>query len=287
MRIIADSGSTKTDWVCINKNKKPVFITTEGINPLLLDDTSIKNIFDFFLNEIDNKTPVESIAFYGAGVRNEQASRLKNIFIQHLNNNNLINNEIDCIFESDLLCAARALFQQRKGIACILGTGSNSCIYDGENIFDNIPAMGYILGDEGGGAKLGIRFVNALYKRQLPEQLKNDFEREYNLSLDKIIENVYRQSMPNRFLATFAKFIFSKIHIEEINTLVKNHFLDFIKLNIEPYNSQNLPVGFVGSIAYYFQDQLTEAAKIRQIKIDKIIKSPINGIIKYHFPNDF
>ena len=183
----------------------------------------------------------------------------------------------------DLLAAARALCGKEKGIACILGTGSNSCYYDGEKIVDNVSPLGYILGDEGSGAVLGKLLVGDVLKNQLPKELCDKFLKEYDLDRMKIIEAVYKKPAANRFLASLSPFLNKNIEEPSIHRLVLNAFKAFFVRNIENYeNYKSMPVSFVGSVAYYYRDVLAEAAKALDITIGVVIKSPMEGLLKYH-----
>ena len=185
---------------------------------------------------------------------------------------------------SDLLGAARALCGHNYGIASILGTGANSCLYDGERIIANTPALGYILGDEGSGGVMGRLFLHELYKGVLSENIRLEFEQEYSLKMSDVIQRVYREPMPNRFLASLAPFVHRHLSDPAVKRLVTDNFRDFFRYNIRPYNHSELPVSFVGSVAWYFRDQLAEAADIEGFTIDTILKSPIEGLLRFHIP---
>ena len=172
---------------------------------------------------------------------------------------------------------------QKEGIACILGTGSNSCYYDGKEIVDNVSPLGYILGDEGSGAVLGKLLVGDVLKNQLPKELCDKFLAEYDLDRQKIIEGVYKKPAANRFLASLSPFLIKNIEEPAIHRLVLNAFKSFFVRNIENYkNYKSMPVNFVGSVAFYYKDVLAEAAKALDITIGTIIKSPMEGLVKYH-----
>ena len=183
---------------------------------------------------------------------------------------------------SDLLGSARALCGHNYGIASILGTGANSCLYDGTSIVMNTPAMGYILGDEGSGASLGKRLLHDLYKGVLSEKVKASFEAETGLVMPEIINKVYRQPLPNRFLASLSTFIHTHLDVPEMRQLVIDTFVDFFRFNIAPYQRPDLPVSFVGSIAYFFESELREAAESQGFTLGTILRSPIEGLIRFH-----
>lgn len=182
----------------------------------------------------------------------------------------------------DLLGAARAVCGQSAGVACILGTGANSCLYDGNDIVQNTPPLGYALGDEGSGAVLGIRFLNALYKGFMPDAVATDFQRDMNMTTADVIARVYRQPMANRFLASLSPFISSHLHEPQVRQLVVDNFRDFFRRNIVQYGHRDLPVGFVGSMAFHYAEQLAEAAACEGFSVGRVIKSPIDGLAAYH-----
>lgn len=303
---MADSGSTKTDWMLLGETGRKSF-QTQGLNPVLMSEEQIVGILQCeLLPELPNEDCFE-VFFYGAGVRAEFVGKMEQAFQQafasgspfatiaphvtrhnpHITRHNphitLHTPHITLHAASDLLGAARALCGHAEGIACILGTGSNSCLFDGENIVQNTPALGYILGDEGSGASLGKRFLNALFKGVLSESLCIDFQKETSLSLDEIIKKVYREPMPNRFLASFSKFI--HLHLEEdeaLRELVKDEFRRFFRHNIVPYQRRDLAVNFVGSIAHHYEPLLREAACNEGFEVGLVVASPIGRLADYH-----
>ena len=181
---------------------------------------------------------------------------------------------------SDVLGAARALFGGREGIACILGTGANSCLYDGRRITANVPPLGYILGDEGSGAVLGRLFINALFKGGLPAAMRDEFLKETGLTLADIINKVYREPLANRFLASTSAFIHNHLYNSRLRSLVVDNFRSFFKRNVNLYGRRDLPVGAVGSIAFYYKSELLEAAEAEGYTVGKVIKSPMEGLVK-------
>jgi N-acetylglucosamine kinase-like BadF-type ATPase len=183
---------------------------------------------------------------------------------------------------SDLMAAARALCQHEEGIACILGTGANSCLYDGNEIVQNTPALGYILGDEGGGAVLGRMFLNAIFKNPLYAAIRDNYLAETKLTQADIINKVYRESMANRFLATTSLFISQHLDNTLLSNLVVQNFREFFSHNIVPYQRFDLPVHFVGSMAHHYEEQLEQAAKAEGFRLGRVMKSPMEGLISYH-----
>lgn len=280
--VIADSGSTKTDWALldfqnIKSDKKVVRYSTQGITPIHQSDDVIRQILHSELLADFPEKSVDRVCFYGSGVRPEQEARM----IKILNEAFPTATAIEA--HSDLLGAARALCGHHEGVACILGTGANSCLYDGRQIVKNTPALGYILGDEGSGAVLGKRLVHALYSGLLSEDIKTTFEKETKLSLPALIERVYRQPLANRFLASLTEFIARHLDDEkELDTLVRDNFANFLAVHICPYGRPDLPVSFIGSVAWYFQTQLREAASQLHLQVGTIVRSPLEGLIAYH-----
>ena len=183
---------------------------------------------------------------------------------------------------SDMLAAAHGLCGQEAGIACILGTGSNSCFYNGKEIVSNISPLGFILGDEGSGAVLGKLLVGDILKNQLPATLKEEFLKQFDLTPPEIIDRVYRQPFPNRFLASLSPFIAQHLEEPAIRQLVMNSFIAFFRRNVMQYDYKQYPVHFIGSIAYCYKEILQDAARQTGIQIGKILQSPMEGLIQYH-----
>ena len=270
MILTADSGSTKTDWIVSDANSvQKEKITTQGINPFHMSADVIENILR---NELATKTDTDNITeihFYGAGCTAARIPVMKGILTSVFPNANVVE------VASDLLGAAKALCGNQEGIACILGTGANSCLYDGEKIVSNVSPMGYILGDEGSGAVIGKTFIGELYKGGHSDFIPV-FENETGLTSADIIQKVYREPLANRFLASLTVFI--NAHIREqkwIDEMVTECFRLFFRRNIVHYERPDLKVNFVGSIAYHFREQLTEAADLEGFEIGKILKSPL------------
>ena len=278
MILIADCGSTKIDWCLLNGKEKVAQIFTTGMNALLMTQEEMtQRIADELMPNIANYEVTE-IYYYGAGIISDE---IKSHVINALKANIPSATKIEV--DSYLLAAARALCGHKPGIACILGTGSNSCYYDGEKVVDNVSPLGYILGDEGSGAVLGKLLVGDVLKKQLPEHLCEKFLKEYNLDRNKIIDAVYRKPAANRFLAQFAPFLEHNIEEPSIHRIVLHSFIDFFVRNVENYdNYKELPCNFVGSIALLEKATLLEAAKSQGITVGNIIQDPMEGLIKFH-----
>ena len=278
MILIADCGSTKIDWCVVNDGKVVEQIFTSGINALLMTEEQIRETLAAELAEKVKGYAIESVYYYGAGcLFDDICANVRRAIAHNVPTAKTIE------VHSDLLAAARALCGQNEGIACILGTGSNSCYYNGKEIVDNVSPLGYILGDEGSGAVLGKLLVCDVLKNQLPKELCEKFLAEYDLDRQKIIEGVYKKPAANRFLASLSPFLIKNIEEPAIHRLVLNAFKSFFVRNIENYsNYKSMPVSFVGSVAFYYKDVLAEAAKALDIIIGTIIKSPMEGLVKYH-----
>lgn len=270
--LIADGGSTKIDWTIVSRISQKTF-RSPGINPVLWDIGKIEQMLQEGVpHEI--LSDVESVYFYGAGCLGRSAEKMQEALMR------VVAHDAEIEVESDLLGAARALFGNERGIACILGTGSNSALYDGKEIISNIHPLGYILGDEGSGASIGKHFLNALYKGRLPESLRKDFETETGLTYDDVIDHVYRQPMANKFLASLVIFVSKRR--KECAELLNEEFENFIEKDILPYNHCELPVGIVGGVGYEFHDELKEIFLRHRLKLNKVVAKPMENLVDYH-----
>jgi Predicted N-acetylglucosamine kinase len=276
--LIADSGSTKTDW-CVCRNGEIVqALQTQGLNPYHQTEEVIAEVLT---NELKSALRTElkpdtQVIFYGAGCANEAAcSRVRNVIEAVLG-------LTDVQVYTDLLGAARALCGHKEGIACVLGTGSNSCLYDGKQIVANVPPLGYILGDEGSSAVLGRRLLSDCFKNQLPPALQEEFLKKYNLSQEKVLDRVYRQPLVNRFLASLTPFLSEHREVPEVHKLLVESFTEFLQRNVIQYRRPWLPINCVGSIASVFSAELKEAAEALGMEMGVILQSPMKGLIAYH-----
>lgn len=277
MKLIADSGSTKTDWVLAGDNGVEDRLRTQGINPFHQSEDDMIAILNDLSGQLGGSECMpSSVFFYGSGVRPELEGLMVRLLRSALPTAEVVE------AHGDLLGAARAVCGRSEGVACILGTGSNSCLYDGRQIVSNTPPLGYVLGDEGSGAVLGRNLLNALYKGFLPDALKTAFERETGLSMADVIARVYRQPMANRFLASLSPFISRHLDCPQIRQLVVGCFRDFFHRNVIRYERPDLAVGFVGSIAFCYQELLREAAEAEGVVVGSILKSPVDGLVVYH-----
>lgn len=276
--LIADSGSTKTDWVCFQPGSEApqIEVHTVGLNPFHVSDNEILSVFNHELLPQLGDTKIDSVYFYGSGVRPEVEGRMEGLIRQVFPTAHTVE------AHSDLLGACRALCGGQSGIACILGTGANSCVYDGKEIVHNTPALGYILGDEGSGAVLGKHLLHDLYTGVLSQNIKAVFERETGMQLSEIINKVYRQPQANRFLASLSEFIHRHLDDEGIRQLVYTTFNDFCSYHLARYGRRDLPVSFVGSIAWYYQEQLKLILQMQGYQVGTIMQSPLQGLVAYH-----
>lgn len=282
MILIADSGSTKTDWAWIKNGTIVHRATTAGINPVHQTEEEIEKVVtQLFPRKEEGEwrkenTSLKWVFFYGSGCIPEKKGVVEKVLRKVFPEAEKIE------VENDLLGAARAVCQYQEGLACILGTGSNSCYYDGDKIVENIPPLGYILGDEGSGAVLGKLFLNALFKGTLPASMKEDFLQKSSLTYPEIIQRVYRQPMANRFLASTSLYIYEHLDEPALRELVKDNFRDFFRKNIAKYQRTNLSIGAIGSIAYHYRELLREVAEEEGYTLGKVAKSPMEGLVAFH-----
>jgi len=276
MILVADSGSTKTEWKVVQDGKSHDSLFTSGINPFFLRSEEIYSLLNNELKDLAGSF-FESVYYYGTGcnspAREETVRKALNEYFRPGN----------ILIGSDLIAAARSLCGNKPGIACIIGTGSNSCYYDGSLIVANVSPLGYILGDEAGAAVIGRKLVSGVLKKQVPEHVIKQFFETYKITPAEIQENVYMKPFPNKFLGQFSKFISANIHIPELQEIIISCFDDFIKRNILQYpESKVLPVHFTGSIAWYFRSFLEDLLIQNDLLPGIITLSPMDGLIKYH-----
>lgn len=277
-KLIADAGSTKVEWALIGPDGKlEANFTTPGFNSLMAEKEEIQSALADVDTLLKDYEMPEEIRFYGAGCVSRQVCQKVEDALRAVWGSEII------AAESDLVGAARALFGKSKGIACILGTGSNSCLYDGEKIAVNVPSLGFILGDEGSGASLGKRLINDAFKGHLPSPVREKFLAEHNITLDDILDMVYRRKEANKFLASLVPFLSRYLWNPYVYSLVLEEFRSFIRRNIAMYpGAHTLPISFIGSIAVVFENVLREAASAEGYSVAAIMKSPVPGLISYH-----
>lgn len=276
MILIADSGSTKTDWCVVENGEIIQRVFTKGMNPFFQTEEEMKTELKETLLPQLPKKDLEAVYFYGAGCTPEKTPQVHSAISATLP----VKGEVEV--SSDMVGAARGLCGHKPGIACILGTGSNSCYYDGQNITANVSPLGFILGDEGSGAVLGKLMVGSLLKNQMTPGLKEKFLEQFKLTPADIIDRVYRKPFPNRFLASLSPFLSQNIEDPTVHALVLDSFKAFLQRNVKQYDYQNCEVHLIGSVAYYYRNILAEAAEATGVKLGNILQSPMPGLVQYH-----
>jgi len=275
MLLIADSGSTKCDWVLFkNKEQEPIKIRTKGLNPSILKE---EDLFDVISNSpllSQYKNDIKAVYFFGAGCNTKKSIQIiEGLF-------SVIFKNAISIVKEDTMAAVWAT-TKKPAVVCIIGTGSNCCYYDGENIQLKVPAMGYLLMDEASGNYFGKELLKSYYYNQMPPELKKYFEAEFSLNENEVIENLYQSNTPNQYLAQFAKFLFQHKEDALINKIINEGISKFIDNNILQFKEElkNVPLYFVGSIAFYAQDYIMQALKERGLKASRFVKRPIDNLI--------
>jgi len=275
MRLIADSGSTKTSWRAIKSDGDILCLETSGINPFFRSSSEIEN--ELRENLLPVVPTAKSIYFYGSGIINAEKGRVVSSALQSIYGN------IPIETHSDLLGAARSVCGDKPGIACILGTGSNACLYDGAKITDHIPPLGYILGDEGSGAFLGKQLLADYFKRVMPSGLQQRFYERFNINQNDVLERTYRQQKPNQYLAGFSPFLSENIEDPYCHMVIKSAFRLFLQRNVYSIPcAKEFPIHFVGSIASIFNTFLVEVIHEEGLALGSILKEPIDGLVLFH-----
>jgi N-acetylglucosamine kinase-like BadF-type ATPase len=277
MKLIVDSGSTKASWGLLENNQLKTTVHTAGLNPYFHTSDSIEAILQAELLPYVVTDHIREIHFYGAGCSTEKNDDLirwallahfhfAGVYVYH-----------------DILGAARALFGDRPGISCILGTGCNCCYYDGRSITSKVDSLGYLFGDEGAGSYLGKQLISDYLKKKLPADLREAFDMKYHFSLEDILNSLYNLPYPNRFLASFSSFLAPRQDHPYVHRLVRDSFLAFFDAQVKHYEGyRELPVSFAGSIAFHYRPILEEAAAGEGITIGSIVKAPLEGLLAYH-----
>ena len=278
MILIADGGSTKADWIALDKNKEEAFrVRTLGLNPAVVPEEELVNRIINMFQLINIKEDVTQIYFYGAGCGTPKAvAILKNVM------DNIFTNA-KVVIEEDMLAAVYAATGNDPAMVCILGTGSNSCYYDGKQMQMKVASLGFVLMDEASGNYFGKRLIRDYYYDLMPKYIVEKFERDFVLDPDTIKTNIYREPNPNMYLASFAKFMFDFKDEKYVRRLMKKGFEKFFKYRILPYDlSKETPIYFIGSIAHYFREILDDVADKYDLKITDVIQRPIDNLIEYH-----
>lgn len=273
MMLIADCGGTKCDWILVSGGEVREVRRLPGVNMATAADGS----FAAMLRGLDFGGDVREIHFYGAGCLGAAAETAETLLRERFPE------ALTAEAASDMLGAARALCGREAGIACILGTGSNSCLYDGSEITDNVPPLGYVLGDEGSGAVLGRNLINLIFKRRASAELIAAFSDRFGLSAADVIGRVYRSERPQGFLAGFAPFIYENLGFPEVREMVVGSMAEFFRRNVCAYRlHDSLPANFIGSVAANFASELAEAARLTGCSVGRIEASPVKGLVAYH-----
>ena len=273
--LIAESSTTRTEWSLIDNGEVLAHAYTQGLNPFFMTRREISHSIRLELPPEFFKRRWNHVYFYGAGCSGPEKNKI-------IEGSLVAQFKTPVTVMSDLLGAARALFGSEPGIACILGTGSNSGLYDGAHIVKNTPPLGFILGDEGSGATLGRLFAGSLCKGLMPQGLLEEYLDFSHQTVADVIQRVYRSPLPNRYLAGMSTFIHEHLHIAEVHDLVVENFRSFFRRNLVAYESGHLKVRAVGSIAYYYREQLNVAAQLEHFCVDRVERSPMKGLVEYH-----
>ena len=276
MKLIADSGSTKTSWKLISPSGETKDIKSPGINPFFRTEEDIYQELEKYLLP-ETGTDIHQIFFYGAGIVNAEKGDIIRRALNRIYTNAVIETH------SDVLGAAKALFGNHSGIACILGTGSNACIYDGEKIAQGVSPLGFILGDEGSGAVMGRKLLGDYFKEVMPAALRDEFTKRFNLTREEALNRVYRSEKPNQFLAQFVPFLSEHENFPWCQALVQQSFMEFFERNVAKLPQYtSYPIGFIGSVAWHFSQILNNTASYFGFEQTTIIKDPIDGLEKYY-----
>ncbi|PQJ77781.1 N-acetylglucosamine kinase [Polaribacter porphyrae] len=281
MILIADGGSTKADWIALNKDKEEEFrVRTLGLNPAVVEEEELNNRIINMFQLINVKDDVLEIHFYGAGCGTPKPAKILKDVLQTI----FINAKI--FVAEDMLAAVYAASGKEPALVCILGTGSNSCYFDGQNIEMKTASLGYVLMDEASGNYFGKILVREYYYDKMPKYIAEKFEKEFNLDADYIKKNLYRTPNPNMYLASFAKFMFEFKEEKYIKRIIKKGFQEFFKYRILPFEKDSsTPLFFIGSIAFYFKDILDKVANKFNLKVTDVIQRPIDNLLEYHREN--
>ena len=281
MILIADGGSTKADWIALDNNKNEVFrVRTLGLNPAVVHENELKNRIVNMFQLINIKDEVREIHFYGAGCGTPKPIEILHNVMKEIFTSAEIN------IAEDMLAAVYAASGKEPAIVCILGTGSNSCYFNGKNLEMVAASLGYSIMDEASGNYFGKKLIRDYYYNQMPKQIAKKFSNEFNLDADHIKHNLYKQPNPNMYLATFAKFMFDFKEEKYIKKTIKKGFEEFFKYRVLPYKKDSsTPIYFIGSIAYYFGDILEKVAKKYSLNVTGVIQRPIDKLLDYHKSN--
>lgn len=279
VKLIADSGATKCEWLLLNNGKKKTIFTI-GISPYFLNGNQITDLLQKDLMPKLKNVEIEEVHFYGTGLGNPGNAKIICKALEKLFHTGTIT------ANTDMLAAARALCGNEKGIACILGTGANSCYYNGKKIIKNTPSLGYVLGDEGSGAYLGKKVIQYYLYNTFDEDLCALFDAKFITTRNEILDNVYKRPLPNRYLASFAIFLAENRGHYMIENIIEDGLNDFFFNHLYKYaESWTLPINFIGSVAFGFRDVLQELCNSYGLVLGEVLKNPMAGLAKFHAPN--
>ena len=281
MILIADGGSTKADWIAINSEKKEEFrVRTLGLNPAVVPAEELNNRIINMFQLMNVKEEISEIYFYGAGCGTPKPTALLKKILETI----FINAKVHVA--EDMLAAVYAATGKEPAMVCILGTGSNSCYFDGEKMQMLVASLGYVLMDEASGNYFGKKLINDYFYDKMPKGIASEFEKDFNLDVDHIKKNIYQEANPNMYLASFAKFMFDFKEDKYIKRLIKKGFQEFFKYRVLPYDiNSETSIYFIGSIAHYFRDILEKVASKYNLKITNVIQRPIDNLLAYHKDN--
>ncbi len=276
VKLIADSGATKAEW-CLLKNGRKKTLFTQGISPYFLNTEQIYQLLETELKPRLRKEKIDEIYYYGTGCANPVNARS----VKKALSKSFSGSKVEVTH--DLMGAARALCGREKGVACILGTGANSCYYNGKKILKNSPGLGYVLGDEGSGAYLGKKVIQYYLYGTFDDELRGRFDLTYTTNASEILENVYKKSLPNRYLAGYARFLADNRGHYMIENIIEDGLNDFFFTHLCKYRETwSLPIHFAGSIAFGFKDVLQQLCNSYEFELGRVLKNPMEGLIEYH-----
>jgi glucosamine kinase len=277
MTLVADSGSTNTNWCLINPNQEIFYFDTEGYNPYFVNTDHIIQSLTNNLPQDINRATICNVSFYGAGCFDDKLDIVKNALQQ-------LFSDAEIFVGLDLLGSARSVLGDKPGFVGILGTGTNSCLYDGNKIIANIDSLGYLIGDEGSGYYIGKKILGDYIREYMPVSVREEFFKIYKLAREEIMERLYSEKLPNRFCAGFTKFISESFSdTSYTRNLVKEAFIDFFDSLVTGYeNYQQYTFNCTGSIGFAFKEILSETATLYNMKVGVILKTPIEGLAQYH-----
>lgn len=282
MKLLVDSGSTKANWIAIDDAGKVLFTTqTLGLNPEVLTKQQVVERLNDKFDISHNKAKASHLFFYGAGCGTDRMKNfLTEVFQEYFQNADV------AVYEDTYAAVYATTPREEKAIVCILGTGSNCSYYDGKKLHQRVQSLGYIAMDDGSGNRFGRHLIRGYYFNKMPAEMAKEFEQEFNVDADFIKNKFYKEPNPNAYLATFAKFLIKHKDSDFCQKIIKKELKSFVKNYVMQFNDhKNVPVHFVGSIAFYLKDELEVALTKKGFKIGNVLRRPIDGLIAYHSLN--